>query len=72
MDTYKEGDVLRVENQPAKVCKTCMSKILPGEEYTPVPCNCCETLAYHHEKCLRTNMTKDEGETLPVKVSKVL
>ena len=54
MEKYKEGDVLQIENQPAKVCKTCMSKIVPGEEYVPVPCNCCETLSYHHEKCLKS------------------
>ena len=72
VDTYKEGDVLQIENQPAKVCKTCMSKIVPGEEYVPVPCNCCETLSYHHEKCLKANVTKDADETVPVKVTKVL
>ena len=72
MDTYKEGDILQIENQPPKVCKTCMSRILPGEDYIPVPCNCCDTLAYHHDKCLKEKMTKDEGETSPVKVSKVV
>lgn len=71
MEKYKEGDVLQIENQPAKVCKTCMSKILPGEEYVPVLCNCCDTLAYHHDKCLKEKMTKDEGKTSPVKVTKV-
>jgi predicted RNA-binding Zn-ribbon protein involved in translation (DUF1610 family) len=71
MEKYKEGDVLQIENQPAKVCKTCMSKILPDEEYVPVLCNCCDTLAYHHDKCLKEKMTKDEGKTSPVKVTKV-
>ena len=71
MEKYKEGDVLQIGNQPAKVCKTCMSKILPGEEYVPVLCNCCDTLAYHHDKCLKEKMTKDEGKTSPVKVTKV-
>ena len=71
METYKPGDVLQIENQPAKVCKTCMSKIVPGERYAPVPCNVCYVVAFHHEKCLTANMTKDEGETSPVKVTKI-